>query len=138
MKYTTEEINFLIKNYESDEKDFILANVNHTWHSIKEKCKKLKLSRPKFRSNKLKKLLDNTPLNLYIYGLILSDGYISEKGNLKIHLHNKDFNYLNNISNYLNCELFNSKQMCCLELMDTINGVKLLNMKMVISMQLTL
>lgn len=127
MKYTEEEVDYLIKFYPSEDRPTILKNLNgHSWVSIKEKAKKLKISRPNIRTLKLKILLENNLINAYWWGLIMSDGHITNKGDLIIRLQKSDSEYLKIFSEYIECNL-NFGKLVSVSVMDKINGVKLKN-----------
>lgn len=130
MKYSESEINYLKENYSSESKKIILNNLNgHSWYSIKDKAIKLGFSRPNIRTDQLKKLLENNLINAYWWGLILSDGHLTNRGELIIRLQNLDLNYLKVLSDYIGCKLnyIESKNMVSLSAMDKINGIKLKN-----------
>lgn len=123
-KYTEEEIEYLREFYCKQDRPTILKDLEgHSWISIKDKAKKLHLSRPNIRKFTLKKLIDNNLINCYWWGLIMSDGHISNKGDLKIHLQKSDDNYLKKLSDYLEVSLKYHKNLCVLDPMDKINGV---------------
>jgi hypothetical protein len=127
-KYTEQEMQILKDQYHQSSKDELLTLLNpHSWSSIKDKAKKLGLCRKKLRNSKISLLLPNTLFNCYWWGFILSDGHISDRGELVIQLHEQDKKHLLKISNYIDKDIqyLRSKNMVRLTNMDIINSEKL-------------
>lgn len=99
--YTNAEIIYLKENYSWLDKETILRETGRSWPSIKHKAKKLGLSRPNIRKAKLKKLIDNSIHNAYWWGFIMSDGYLSDRGDLVVCLSTIDKTHLLSLSNYI-------------------------------------
>lgn len=125
-KYTNAEIEFLKEHYPKTYKSLILEKLpNHSWSSIKEKCKKIGLSRPKIRTFKLLKLLDLNPINLYWWGFIMADGHITNKGDLKVFLGIADKAHLSKLGRYLDVPIYDYGSMSHLSVCDKINCLNL-------------
>jgi hypothetical protein len=95
--------------------------------SIKWRAKQLGLNRPNIRKPKLDRLLPETNLNAYWWGLIYSDGHLTDDWILKVKLWHQDKSYLDRFAEYLgvSTRTENSGSMIVIETQDKINGPKL-------------
>lgn len=125
--YTAEDDLYLRENYHHEEKATILKNLNRSWPSIKDRSKRLGLSRPNIRTSQLKHLLGDTIINGYWWGLIYSDGHITDNYILKVKLQETDKQYLDGLAEYLGCKSRPEGNMIVIEAMDKINGEILKN-----------
>ncbi|QRY46134.1 hypothetical protein JVX93_04420 [Mycolicibacterium boenickei] len=99
--YTAEDEAFLLEHYLRAPKEEICKQLGRQWKSIVEHASKMGLNRPKIRSYKLSRLLDDSPLNAYWWGFILADGYLGEKGSLVVALSTRDREHLEKLGSYL-------------------------------------
>lgn len=134
MTFTSQQNQILNEIYlDTDRETICLAIGNKPWSQIKKHClDNLNLHRPRLHSLQLKSTLDSSPLNAYLWGLIYSDGHITEKGILKIKLHSDDTEYLQNLASIFNWKTRREGKMIVIEAMDMTNGIKLktlLNLK---------
>lgn len=123
------EIEYLKTYYPYLDRSTIISEMNKTWISVKWHAKQLGLSRPNIREAKLKKLLDDNIISAYWWGFIMSDGYISKKGELVFALSTKDDIQLHNLISFLghsvNIQHQDDVYMSRLSIMDRVNGLKL-------------
>lgn len=128
MKYTDIDIENLKKYYHELDRPSLLKILNgHSWVSIKNKANKLGLARPNIRQAKLKILLEHNILNSYWWGLIISDGYLSNRGELVVQLGIKDKIYLSQLAKYIGVTPYYPTGFIRISAMDRINGLKLKN-----------
>jgi len=80
------------------------------------------MARPNIRNHHLSQLLLDNPLNSYWWGLILSDGHITERGILKVKLQRSDKDYLDGFAEYLGCTTRWEQGMIVIETMDKVNA----------------
>lgn len=123
------EKEYLKQYYPYLDKKTILSELGKSWASVKWHAKKLGISRPNIREAKLKKLLPHSIETSYWWGFIMSDGYISDKGELVFALSTKDECQLYNLISFLGHESNVQRQedvyMSRLSIMDRVNGLKL-------------
>lgn len=122
------ENEYLKEFYPYMDRKTIMTDLNRSWASIKWNAKKLGLCRPNIREAKLKKLLDNSIINAYWWGFIMSDGYLNDKGELVICLSTHDKSHLITLSKYIGYDINiqdDKMFMSRFSVMDRINGIKL-------------
>lgn len=120
-----------IKNFKQDwkilTKSQLIQKYNRGYESLKSAARRFKVKKiNEFTNhNKLKILLNNSNESWYWLGFIVADGYLSQKGELKITLSNLDNTHLFKLSQYLKCNLLKDKysHITC---KDAINGIKLI------------
>jgi DNA-binding transcriptional regulator WhiA len=126
---TEKEEEYIKKFYPSLDRNTLIKDLGRTWVSIKWHAKRLGISRPNIREAKLKKLLEQTVESAYWWGFIMSDGYLSNKGDLVFALSTKDENHLVKLSEYLgypiNIQRDVDVYMSRFSVMDKINGALL-------------
>jgi hypothetical protein len=129
--YNEKENAYLKEFYSCMDRKTIISDLNRSWDSIKWNAKKLGLNRPNIRDAKLKKLLDNSIENAYWWGFIMSDGYLSDKGELIICLSTHDKSHLIKLAEHIeypvNIQDDLKFYMSRFSVMDRINGLKLKN-----------
>jgi len=123
------ENEYLKEFYPYMDKKTMMGEMNRSWASIKWNAKKLGLNRPNIREAKLKRLLDNSIINAYWWGFIMSDGYLNDKGELVVCLSTHDESHLIKLSEYIGYPIKIQKDskfyMSRFSVMDRINGLKL-------------
>lgn len=120
LKWTEEEINILIKNYENAVKEDIVNLLpNRNWESIKLKSNNLNLNRSYdfTRESNMSILINNKLESFYWIGFILADGHVSHNSRIKISLSIKDIEHLEKFENYTDCSnLIMNNKMCSVSL----------------------
>jgi hypothetical protein len=107
IKWTKEEDNFLLENYENMNKDSLLDKLNNrTWNAIKLRAEKFRIKRynNSNRLTNLKNLLIDNNETYYWIGFIMADGHIHNNNRLKITLSIKDTDHLNKFKNFIKYE----------------------------------
>ena len=128
--YTTEEDAYLLFNYTTAPREEIEARLRRNWNSIVDHSSKiLGLKRPNIRTHQLAVLLPNNLVNAYWWGFIMADGYISNKGILRVALSDIDRDHLEKLSTYIGKGTVGeySGGMVYLDACDKINGLALLH-----------
>jgi len=136
--WTDEDKNKLIELYPYETKGIILKNFpNNTWRYLQNVAGLLGVKR---RSGKrigdVRKLFNGTNESFYWLGLILTDGYISNDGELKIELKVDDYDYLSNFAKFINGKItklkkygnYNGNGTCRVKIKDSINVLKIKEM----------
>jgi hypothetical protein len=104
--WANEEIDILTEKYPNLSNRELSKILGRTVGSIKGKAIKLGLKKSySINHNKLKILLDNSNKSNYWLGFIMSDGYISSGGELKISLNIKDIDHLSTFCNYVKANI---------------------------------
>jgi len=111
MKWSKDETDYLINNYENEDKQILLDNLPlRNWNTIKNKSNKLNLNR--YNSTRryadMNILLEDINETYYWIGFIISDGHI-ENNRLTIRLSNKDVNHLEKFKKFINYTNENNK-----------------------------
>lgn len=116
-KWSKEEIDIIIKNYEKLEKEKIINLIpNRTWNSIKLKSNSLYLNRSfDFnRESNMNILLKNNSESFYWIGFLLADGHINNSIRIKLVLSTKDIDHLIKFSKYVECDNIQSDDIKCI------------------------
>jgi hypothetical protein len=106
-KWTKEEIDIIIENYEKLEKEKLMNLLpNRSWDSIKLKSNSVGINRSYdfLRDSKMEILLKNELETFYWIGFILADGHINDKIRLALTLSCKDIEHLIKFSKYIECD----------------------------------
>ena len=131
IKWTDQEINILIANYENMIKENLeLLLPNRTWDSIKLKANKLFLNRSYdfIRQSNMSILLNDINDSFYWVGFILADGHISNNIKISISLSRKDIEHLQKFVDYVSCsDIIIKDTMCSISLQNKEVGVDLCN-----------
>ena len=141
-KYWTEEkISELIYSYKNLSKIEIMNRFpEYKWRSIQNVAYSIGIKKEfcETRNGNIEKLFNGSNESYYWLGLIVTDGYISKDGELKIELAVKDYQYLKKLSEFLNTNISifppyksskpNSNGTCRVKIKDINNGVKLRNL----------
>lgn len=103
--WTKDEVESFKKDWVTMKKPDILKKYNRTYQALKTAARKHKVKRG-FSLNKyrLKKLLEETNINYYWLGFIVSDGSINNT-TLRITLSNIDLNHLIKFSEYMDANI---------------------------------
>ena len=107
--FTQECVNKLTKLYSNTPQEEILKEFpQYQWRSLQNIANELGLKREfsSLRKGKIENLFNGSNESYYWLGLIASDGSITPDGTLKVELAIKDKEYLNNLANFLEVELF--------------------------------
>lgn len=105
--WSLNETNLLLSNYNNCKKeDLLILLSNRTWKAILSKAKKFKLNRTEYHYSTLLKcdisiLLNNSNQSLYYIGLLMADGYFTNK-KLSITQSIKDENIVLSFAKYIN------------------------------------
>jgi len=105
IRWTKEENDFLMKNYENLDKDKILDGLSmRSWDAIKLKANIFKIKRYKNdeRLADLNILLNDTNETYYWIGFIMADGHIENEKRLSINLSIKDKEHLEKFKSFIN------------------------------------
>lgn len=135
-KYWTEEkIKKLKNSYENLSKTEILKIFpEYKWRSIQNVANFLgfKKTFSEIRKGKIDKLFNKSFESFYWLGLIVTDGYISDTGELKVELVVTDYDYLSGLSKFLESNILkfpvykstkpNGKGTCRVKIKDIDNG----------------
>lgn len=141
-KYWTEEkINELKFSYENLSKEEIIKKFpEYKWRSIQNVAYFMGFKKGfcETRNGNVENLFNKSNESYYWLGLIVTDGYVSKEGELKIELAVKDYLYLKKLSDFLNTNINiyppyksskpNSNGTCRIKIKDIKNGVKLRNL----------
>jgi hypothetical protein len=96
-RWSENEINIIIENYEKTSKDEIIELLPYrSWNSIKLKANNLSLNRSSDfqRESNMKILLKDVTKSFYWIGFLIADGYINKSIRLKLTVSIKDLNHL--------------------------------------------
>lgn len=137
-KFTEEKIVLLKEIYPNSDKNTILNSFpEYKWGNLQNIAGLLKIKREfsEKRKGNIEILFNETLESFYWLGLIVTDGYVSKTGELKVDLCINDKDYLNNLAIFLNSEIKvyppyknskpNSKGICRVKIKDIKNGEKL-------------
>jgi len=136
--WSDEDKKKIIELYPYSSKDIILANFpNNTWRYLQNIAGLLGVKRKVGkRIGDVRKLFDDTNESYYWLGLILTDGYISDDGELKIELKVDDYDYLSNFAKFIDGKIIKLKKYgshngngtCRVKIKDSINTVRIKHM----------
>ncbi len=114
IKWGNENIEFLKLNYPNGNINDILLKFNITIDSLRGIVKKHKIKRLNPTEQnlfKLRKLYDDNIINYYWYGFIMSDGHITNGGELVLKLHQKDIKHLVKINKLINVKIHRKEEL---------------------------
>ena len=126
--YTVADDDYLRRCYATAPREEIVRHLARPWQSITGHAHDiLGLARPNIRTHQLAVLLPNTVLNAYWWGFIMADGYISNRGILRVSLGLMDENHLLGLAHYIGKDRVKDqgKGMRYLDACDKINGLAL-------------
>ncbi len=127
--YSSEDDAVLRAHYPTAPRAWLIERLGRSWDSIQARTNEhLGLVRPNIRTSQLLTLLSESPLNCYWWGLIVADGHITDKGNLKVKLHSSDSAYLAKLAAHIGCGTRREGKMIVIEAMDRVNGLALKNL----------
>lgn len=115
-RWSEDEINIIIENYEKTSKDEIIKLLPYrSWNSIKLKANNLSLNRSNDfqRESNMKILLKDVTKSFYWIGFLIADGYINKSIRLKLTLSIKDLNHLIKFSKYVECNNIQKDDKTC-------------------------
>jgi hypothetical protein len=107
--WSIDEEDILKKKYSfSNKEELMFLLPKRTWNQILNKAKKLKLNRLKFyhdslKNHNLKKLLVDTKETYYFIGLLMADGYFTERS-IIFSQTEKNSNLVDNFGSYIECD----------------------------------
>lgn len=116
IKWTDDEINILIDNYENMIKeDLIKLLPIRSWESIKLKSNSLLLNRSHdfIRKSKMCVLMENKVESFYWIGFILADGHISNNSRINLSISIRDLEHLEKFAKYVECDNISSDDVMC-------------------------
>lgn len=98
--WDNESINYLLKNYETLDKNVIINYLGRSWSSIQNKAFMLNLKRDTSNYN-VSNLINETNESYYWLGFIMADGHFSLNNQIQINLSIKDLNHLNRFAEFI-------------------------------------
>jgi hypothetical protein len=137
IKWTDDKIDYLVINYPEGKMEDILSYLDISYSAVKCGAQRFGVKRnPDLKYlNKIKPLIEDTPLVWYWLGFILADGWLGENGDLKIGVSEKDEQHLQKLADLLEVRInkqkpqtygkYTSKPAFYLSVRDVINTPKI-------------
>lgn len=107
--WTKEKIELLKKEYPKGNNKELAKRLGVKYEALKSAAKRFKIKGGPQNHYRLKPLIEDTLENYYWYGFIMADGFISDGGELKIGLNQKDRKHLEKIANKLNVKIIDKE-----------------------------